>query len=118
MAFSLSDLGPTGRVQPWDGAEPRISTRFPDLLLPDPAAALRPDRAGPGRSAPPVRLRFEAVADAPDGGDPAGPVRVVLDLLADAAHVLGDGGRVLPGRRRGPHVLEQLVPGEDLAGGR
>ena len=59
---------------------------------------------------------LEAVAHAPDGGDPPGMLGVLLHLVADPADVLGDRRLVLPFRAGRPDVLEQLAPAEDLAG--
>src|SRR5579875_277482 len=50
---------------------------------------------------------LEAVAHAPDRHYPAGPVRVGLDLAADAPDVLGDGRLVLPLRARRPYLFEK-----------
>src|SRR5438445_6428325 len=51
---------------------------------------------------PRTRSGLEAVPDAADGGDPPGLVGVVLELAAETADVLGDGGVGLPLRRRAP----------------
>src|SRR5438477_123318 len=59
---------------------------------------------------------LEAVPDAPDGDDAAGVVGILLELAPEAADVLRDGGVRLPVRRRAPYLLEELLPGEDLAG--
>ena len=63
-----------------------------------------------------VSSGLEAVADAPHGADPAGVIGVDLDLAADAADVLGHGAGVLPVRGGAPHLGQQLLTGEDLAG--
>ncbi len=60
----------------------------------------------PAAARPRRRSRLEPVADAPGRGDPAGGVGVALELLAEAADVDGDGGRVLVLGRRVPHLLE------------
>jgi hypothetical protein len=60
-------------------------------------------------------LRIEPVPDAADRLDPAGMCSIGLDLLPDAPNDLGHRRRPLPVRRRRPHVLEELGPGEGAA---
>src|SRR5437660_10364772 len=89
--------------------------------------AARPVTGRPASSAvPPVNAFWtgltgpswvEAVTGVRHGLDPAGMVWVGLDPAADPADVLGDRVGILPFRRRVPNVGEQLLAGEDLAGG-
>ena len=65
-----------------------------------------------------ARSRLEPVADTPHRGDPARVFGIVLDLVADTAHVHRDRRRILPVGRRLPHVPEQVGSREHLAWGR
>src|SRR5215217_4243057 len=60
-------------------------------------------------------LRLEFVADAPDCFDVARFLRVSFDLLTKPANVDGNSPAVA-GIRPVPHLVEKLVPSENLAG--
>jgi len=59
----------------------------------------------------PLRDRFglEPVTNAAHRRDPAGMIRIDLDLGANPTNMLGDRRFVLPLARRGPDVLEELA---------
>ena len=59
---------------------------------------------------------LEAVADAPDGDDPARAVGLAFDLAPKPVHVFGDGRFVLPVTGGGPDVLQKLLAGKHLTG--
>ncbi len=65
-----------------------------------------------------VARQVQPVACTPDGSQYLGTLGVVLDLGPEATDVLGDGGGLLPLGGGLPHRLEQLAPGEDVAGSR
>src|ERR1039457_7242923 len=69
------------------------------------------EKAGRLASSPGVGI--PAVADAPDGSEQRRRRRLVLDLVAEPAHMHGDGRLVA--ERPDPPLLDQLRPGDSSA---
>src|SRR6202035_5145522 len=61
--------------------------------------------------------RVKSVAGTGNGSNPVGPVRVGLDLVADASDVFVHRLGGLPVGRRLPHTEEELFAGKDVPGG-
>src|SRR5580765_8158537 len=114
--------GPPARTSPTAARSPRprpaLSGRspFPTAARPAPSPGTASPTLGSGASARSrVRVRLVAVAHAGLGDQPARPGRVRLELAPQLSHVQPQvaGGVGVAGP---PHLGQQLVPAEQLAG--